>query len=560
MGLVMSEINGKNDFEEILEEYISPLEKGTIVKGRVVKINQQSVLVNIGTKTEGVVPIEEFVNENEITVKEGDLIEAKVKNISNALAQIELSTREIKIERDLQNVKNAMETKTAVPVKIKGVAHKGFVGKSGEIDVYIPKSHIDQKGRIKDDSYYIDKLLQCIVLKVDEDSKSILASHRLYLDQLEEKKREEFFDKLKVGDIVKGRVKVLKKYGVFVDLGPIDAFLYKDNISWRKVNDPTYYLEVDDIVEAVVINIDKANNKVEISIKDKTKDPWESVRTKYKEGSKVKGSVITKKNDGYIVEIEEGIDGFIPMEEVSWIKKNDKRIERRSIVEGQVIGYDDKRRRVLMSLKLIESNPWEELKMRHPEGSIVSGTIKGIKDFGIFVDFGEAIDGLIKVSDLSWNKKIERIDELYNVGDKIEAKILTIDPVKEQIHLGVKQLTKNPWSEVDKLYPKGKVVEGTVEKVENRYIEVSLSAGLTGIVPLKEMDEQKVLPKETFKIGDTIKALVMDIDYKRKEIVLSIRLYKYELEKKNVNDYLKDYEENNNKFSLGSILKDKLKK
>jgi ribosomal protein S1 len=556
----MSEINGKNDFEELLEDYISPLEKGSIVKGRVVKISQQSVLVSIGTKTECVIPVEEFISEGEITVKEGELIEAKVKNVSNALAQIELSIRELKIERDLHNVKDAMKNNIAVPVKMKGITHKGFVGKLSEIDVYIPKSHIDQKGRLKDDDYYINKTLQCLVLKIDEDNRSVLASHRLYCELLEEKRREEFFAKVKVGDVVKGRVKMLKKYGAFVDLGPIDAFLYKDNISWRKINDPTYYLEVDDIVEAVVLNVDKTNNKVEISIKDKTKDPWESVRTKYQEGSKVKGSVITKKNNGYVLEIEEGIDGFIPNEEISWFRKNDKRIERRSILEGQVIGYDDKKRRVLMSLKLIESNPWEELKKRHPEGSIVKGTIKDIKDFGMFVDFGGAIDGLIRISDISWNKKIENIRELYKAGDTIEAKILKIDPVKEQIQLGIKQLTKDPWSEVDKLYPKGKVVEGTIERIENRYIEVNLPGGLKGTVKWKEIDESKTVSKEEFKIGDTIKALVMDIDHKRREIMLSVRLYKLELERKSVNEYLKDYDENNNKFSLGSILKDKLKK
>lgn len=556
----MPELNNRKDFEEILDEYIPPVERGAIVKGKVVKIGEQSVLVNIGSKTEGVIPIEEFTKDGKVTIKEGDEVEAKVINISNALAQIKLSTLELRLERDLQYVKDALENNKYVNVKVKNTANKGFTGYTGEINVYIPKSHIDLKGHIKEDSYYLDKSLRCRVLKVDEENNSILASHRLYLESLEEKKREEFFDKIKIGDIVKGRVKVLKKYGVFVDLGPVDGFLYKDNISWGKVVDPTYYLEVDDVIDVKIINIDKDSGKVEVSLKHKSNDPWENVRNRYPEGSKIKGTVITKKNNGYVLEIEDGIDGFIPDEEISWLKKVEKKLARRSTVEGMVIGFDDKRRRVIMSLKLIESNPWESIKRKHPEGSIVKGVIKGVKDFGIFVDFGEAIDGLIRISDLSWSKKIENINELYRVGDNIEAKILKIEPERERIQLGVKQLTKDPWSEIDKLYPKGKVVECNVKNVENKYVIVELPGDLNGIIPASEIDEKKVLPKEKYKIGDTLKALVTDIDYKKRVIVLSVRLYLLDLEKKDVNDYLKNYGEEDNGFSLGSILKDKLNK
>jgi ribosomal protein S1 len=304
----MSEINNKKDFEEILNGYISPMAKGRIVKGRVVKIGEQSVLVNIGSKTEGVIPITEFVKDGKVTIREGDEVEARVINISNALSQIKLSTIDLRQEKDLEYVKDALQNDKPVSVKVKEIANRGFAGYSGEINVYIPKSHIDMKGHIKEDTYYLDKILQCKVLKVDEENNSILASHRLYLESLEEKKRSEYFDKIKVGDLVKGKVKVLKKYGVFVDLGPVDAFLYKGNIIWGKVKDPTYYLEVDDVIEVKILNVDKASGKVEISLKHKTNDPWENVRNKYPEGSKIKGTVITKKSNGYILEIEDGID------------------------------------------------------------------------------------------------------------------------------------------------------------------------------------------------------------------------------------------------------------
>jgi ribosomal protein S1 len=556
----MSERNNKKDFKEFLEEYTPPLERGAIVRGTVVKITSQSVLVNVGSKTEGIIPIEEFFDDGKLTIEEGDEVEAKVVNISDAFAQIRLSTLDLKQEKALVNAKEALKNETPIPVKINGRSNRGFIGNYYGINVFIPLAHIDMKGHIKEGDFYSNKILQCNVLKIDEENKSILASHRLYLESLENKKRKEFIDKLKVGDIVRGKVKVLKKYGVFVEIGPVDAFLYKGNISWGKVKEPTDYLEVDDIIEVKVMQIDKEKEKIEVSLKDKSDDPWEHVRDKYPEGSNVKGTVITKKNNGFVLEIEEGIDGFLPNEEVSWLKKIDKRIERRSIVEGRVIGYDDKKRRVLISLRLIENNPWETIRNRHPEGSIVKGTIKGVKDFGIFVDFGEPIDGLIRINDLSWTKTSKNINELYKVGDIVEAKVLKIDPLRERIQLGIKQLTKDPWSEVDKLYPKGAVVEGQIKNIENKFVELELPGGLSGIVPISELDDKKILPKEKFKLGDSLKALVTDIDHKRKVVILSVRLYQLDLEKKDISDYMKDYDEDDKKFSLGAILKDKLNK
>ncbi|MDY6821143.1 MAG: S1 RNA-binding domain-containing protein [Deferribacterota bacterium] len=550
--------NTKEGFEKILEDYIPPLEKGAILEGRVVKIGENSALINIGTKTEGFIPINELKRDGNIIVKEGQKLEAKVVEISNALGQIKLSSLELRIDRDYERVKKAYESGEYIDIKIIKDVDRGFIGYAGEIESYIPKSHIDFRRNKKEDAYYIDKTLKCKILKIDSDRKTILASHRMYLEEKEKREVEEFFNKVKVGDILKGKVKVLKNYGVFVGLGPVDAFLYKGNISWGIVKDPTFYLEVDDVIDVKVINVDYENKKCEVSLKHKKEDPWKSVREKYLKDSIVKGRVVTRKKGGYILEIEEGIDGFVPDEELSWIRKSNISLKKHEVVEGKVLDYDDKNRRIIMSLRLIEPNPWDSIKKKHPEGSVVKGKVKDIKDFGIFIDFGEHIDGLIRKTDISWTENQLDLEKLYKVGDIIEAKVLKIEPEKERIHLGIKQLTQNPWDEIDKLYPIGSVVELAIDEVTQNFIKVKLPRNIKGIVPVSEIDSKKISPNDRYKEGDTIKALVKDIDYKKKLVILSIRLYLLDKEKRDVKDYLKSYDKDETKFSLGSILKDKL--
>ncbi|UOD34964.1 S1 RNA-binding domain-containing protein [Deferribacteraceae bacterium V6Fe1] len=561
----MQDNNGMNnemkfeDFESMLEDSLNPPSKGSIVKGSVVAINGTDILVNIGYKSEGVIDKSELENNGELTVKVGDEIEALVEGVQGGGGYVRLSRKVLNQQRDFDEILEKFEKNKPVAVKIENFNDKGFTGKVGEVSVFIPSNHIDVRNKIKDSKSYIGKVLNCKILKVDRKSKSILASHKLYIVEAAEMEKNELFDSIKEGDKVKGKVKTIKEYGVFINIGAVDGFLHRDNIDWGKVKHPSKYLEVDDVVETVVLNVDKENKKIELGLKQLKEDPWNKVAEKYPVDSEAKGRVVTRRKKGYVVELEPGVDGFIPEEELSWIKNSSVKLERGDMVEGKVIGIDNDHKKVLMSLKLLSENPWITLKNNHPEGSVVTGKIKSVTDFGIFVDFGAHIDGLIKKIDISWTEDIQDLNEKFKAGDEITAKILKIDEDKERISLGIKQLEKNPWKDIEKLLPSGKVLDVEVIEVNKENVVVALPKGLTGIIPAKELDENKVIPEEFCKVGDTLKVVVLKIDKRNREILLSVKKYKLDSEKREVKEYLKQIEDNSDStFNLGTLIKGKI--
>ncbi len=549
------------DFESMLEESLKTPSKGSIVTGTVVQINDQEILINIGSKTEGIVPREECEKDGELSVKIGDEIEVMVAGISGGGGNIKLSRKILNLSKDWDNVKKAYEEKQPVDVLIQKKVDKGFVGKAGEVNVFILDHHMGfSKDKINPNDF-IGKKLECKILKIDGKNKSILASRKVYLYEKKAAEKKEFFENIEIGKRITGKVKTIKNYGAFVELGVVDGFLHKDNISWGRVNHPSKFLSEGDEIEVEIIGIDLKNEKIEVSLKATQDDPWESVKEKYPLDSTVKGSVITRKRGGYVIEIEPGVDGFVPNEEISWLKSSKMRLENKDLVEGKVIKYDDDNKKVHMSIKLLSENPWITLKDKHPEGSVVKGVIKNITDFGIFVDFGGLVDGLIRKTDLSWTEEISNIEDHYKVGEEIEGKILKIDPEKERISIGIKQLEKNPWKEIASILPFGKVIECKVKEVTKDELIVELPRGLKGIITAKEADEQPVNLVDKFKEGDTVKAVVLKSDKKDKVVYLSIKKYKMDSEKREVKEYLKQL--NNDKdssFSFGAILKDKLNK
>jgi ribosomal protein S1 len=548
------------DFESMLEESLNTPSKGAVVSGTVVQITEQDILVNIGSKTEGVIPREECVQDGELTVKQGDEIEVMVVGVSGGGGNIRLSKKVLNLAKDWNNIKESFDKGEPVNVKINKKVDKGFAGSTGEVSAFILDNHIDtKKGEPKADDF-VGKELECKILKIDHKHKSILASRKVYLIEKRTKEKKELFESIKEGDKLRGKVKTIKNYGAFIDLGAVDGFVHKDNVSWGRVKHPGRFISEGDEVDVLVLKVDTENDKLEVGMKQTVDDPWLSVKEKYPMDSTVKGTVITRKRSGYILEIEPGVDGFIPNDELSWLKSTKTKLEPKDIVEGRVIAYDDENKKVHMSIKLLSENPWNTLAEKHPEGSIVKGVIKNITDFGIFVDFGGLVDGLIRKADVSWTGDVKDLNDLYKVGDKIEAKILKIDPEKERISLGVKQLEKNPWKEINSILPSGKVVEAKIINVTKDQIELDLHKGIKGVIVAKELDENPVNPMDKFKVGDTVKAVVLKADKRNRVVYLSIRKYLMDSEKREVNEYLKQLNnEEEGSFSLGSILKDKLK-
>ncbi len=437
---------------------------------------------------------------------------------------------------------------------------KGFTGKNGEIECFIPENHIDFKNSTIEPKDYVGQTFECKVLKANKKQRSFLASRKLQMIQSIEKEKKEFFTGIEEGQVLKGTVKTIKHYGAFMNFGAVDGFLRKNNIAWGGVvKHPNQYLEEGDELEVKILNIDFDDEKLEVGLKQMQEDPWETTASKYPEGASVSGTVVARKNKGFVMEIEQGIDGFIPLEEISWLKNARIAIEPKDAVEGKIIGIDNEKKKLIISLKSLQENPWVTLKAKHPEGSAVKGTIKSITDFGIFVDFGEFLDGLIRKKDISWTDEPESLETMYKEGDEIEAKILKIDADKERISLGVKQLETNPWREVGKLLPNGKVVEVKATAVSKEGVEVELPRDLVGFIPDNELDVERVDPTTKFNVGDTIKAVVFRNDAREKKILLSVKRYMQDSEKREVKEYLKKLSQSDDStFSLGNILRGKL--
>ena len=521
------------DLEALIEESLKPPQRGDIVEGMVVQIKGDEVLVNFGYKTEGVVSRSEFEEE----VKEGDTVELAVVSFAGG-SYVQLSRRTLNERSDWDNIKNASNGEKPVQVKILAHVEKGYTGKVGEIDAFIPDNHIDLRIKNVDPKDYIGKTMPAKVLKFGGRKKSALVSPRLYLLEETQKQKNEFFGNVKVGDVLKGTVKTIKDYGAFISFGLIDGFLHRNEINWGRVKNPSKFLSVGNEVEVQVLDIKLEDNKIAVGMKQLLPDPWAEAATKYPVGENVKGTIITRKRAGYVVEIEQGIDGFIPNDELSWLKNSRMALNVKDVVEGRVLAYDNERKRVVMSIKDLSDNPWTVLKSEQPVGSVIKGKIKNVTDFGIFVDFGSFIDGLIRKGDISWTDEPGDLTEVYKAGDDIEAKILNIDEDKERISLGIKQLEANPWKELGKLLPSGKVVEAPIINITKQGLEVELPLKMKGIISLADLDPANP-SLEQFNVGDIVTALVIKTDSKEKQVILSVKKYLQDSERRETREYMK---------------------
>ncbi len=540
---------GMEDFETMISESLRQPTRGDLIKGVVVKVSSDSVIVDFGYKTEGIVDRSEFD-----TINVNDAVELTVISFFGG-SYVKLS----KSPADSDSAWDALKVEgvgSTVSVKITGKVDKGYIGKVGDIDAFIPLTHIEAE-KADSDKKIIGTTYKASILKFGEGKrKSILVSPRNYLKVEKDQKKAEVFAGLKVGDKVKGTVKVIKVYGAFIDLGGIDGFLHKNDIAWQRIHDVAKYLEVGDKVETIITDVKEDLMKITLGMKQLTSNPWEEVKETAPIDATISGTVVTRKRSGYVVELDNHVDGLINYEEISWLKNARNQISVKDRVECRVIGYDEVNNKVILSLKAMHDNPWKSISKDHPEGSIVKGKVKSITDFGIFLDFGSIIDGLIRNSDISWDEKIGNINDLYKVGDEIEAKIMRVDEEKERISLSVKHLEDNPWADVGKLFPQGKVVTAPIVSVSKTGIEVELAMKLKGTILVQDLDP--ALPSlDKYKEGETVTAQVFKVDFKNRSILLSIKRYLQDAEVKDTKEYMKKLTVSDSGFSFGSILKDK---
>ena len=516
------------------DESLKNIRPGEIVQGKVVHVGNDYVMVDVGFKSEGAIPVSEFKDsEGNLAIKEGDVVDVLFQGVNERDGSVSLSrTKAIQI-LTWQKIEKIYEKGGTIHGKIVGRVKGGFTVNIG-IPAFLPGSQVDIKP-VRDYESFVGKSYNFKILNYNRKLRNVVLSRRRYLEEERKKRKQQTLARLKEGAIVYGRVKNITDYGVFIDLGGIDGLLHISDISWGKIGHPADRFEIGDEVKVKVLKFDREKEKIALGMKQLYPDPWEKVPQKYPVGSRIKGRVTNLADYGAFVEIEEGVEGLIHISEMTWskrLKHPSEIISVGDIVEAVVLGIDKKRRRLSLGLKQIGPDPWEEIEKNYPVGSIIEGKVKGVTDFGIFVEVVEGIDGLVHISDISWTKRIKHPKELYKKGDIVKAKVLEINKSAGKLALGIKQLFPDPWLEVSKKFPVGSIIKGKVTHVTDFGLFVEVEEGIEGLVHISEVSYEKMKNlKEKFKVGDEVRAKVIRVNPEERKLGLSIKQLEEEEER-----------------------------
>ncbi len=530
------------DFQTLYEGSLKTIEEGQILKGTVIEITPDHVTVDVGYKSEGHIPVQEFLKRNKkVDVKVGDRIDVFLEKKDSEEGLLILSKEKadkVTVWRDVsRSCREGEVMEGEIVSKVKG----GLSVDLGGINAFLPGSQIDLKPVRNLDSL-IGQRLRFKVIKFNRKRNNIVLSRRTLLEEERKQTREETLKNIKEGEIVEGIVKNLTDYGAFVDLGGVDGLLHITDIAWGRIGHPSERLSMGDRIKVKVLHFDREKEKVSLGLKQAMPDPWDSVPKKYPVGSRLKGKVVNTTDYGVFVELEEGVEGLVHISELTWSKKlkhPSKVVRLGDTVEVMVLDCDPGKRRISLGMKQTEPNPWTLIEEKYPVGTKVLGRVKTITDFGIFIGFEEGVDGLVHVSEISWTKKIKHPGELYKKGQEIEAVVLNIDSKNERFSLGIKQLTPDPWKEVSRRYRRGEVVTGKVTNVTDFGAFVELEEGIEGLVHVSEISREKIeRPSDVLKVGDTVSAIVLHIDSHERKIGLSLRGVTEKAEKAEIEKYI----------------------
>jgi small subunit ribosomal protein S1 len=549
----MDEEFGEESFRELFEN--SPqgnLAVGDVVEGTVIQVNPDSVVVDVGYKSEGVIPLSEFsVDGQPADIKVNDKIDVLFERAENDSGLIGLS----KEKADRQKVWNSLEEDAVVEGKIVSRIKGGLSVDIG-VNAFLPGSQVDLRP-VRNLDKLIGETFEFKIIKLNKRRGNIVLSRRVLLENERESQRADTLKTLEEGQIVEGVVKNLTDYGAFIDLGGIDGLLHITDMSWGRVTHPSDILAVGDAINVKVLKFDREKERVSLGLKQTAPDPWLSVADKYPAGAKVSGKVVSLTDYGAFVELEEGVEGLIHVSEMSWtkrIKHPNKILSIGDEVEIVVLAMDTENRRISLGLKQVEPNPWEEIGEKIPVGTVIEGQVKNITDFGIFVGVDEGIDGLVHISDLSWTKRIKHPSELYKKGDTVKAVVLNIDTENERFSLGVKQLTQDPWQVIPEQYAPGTIIRGKVTSVTEFGIFLEVEEGVEGLIHVSEISKEKVdSPKDFASVGDELEAVVLHVDTQEHKIALSIKHMSERKEKAEVEEYMGAQKKATS--SLGDLLK-----
>ncbi len=549
------------NFAELFEQSLigKELTPGTIVTGKVVHISPEHVVVNAGLKSEGVIPVSQFTNEaGELDIKVGDEIEVALDKLEDGFGETILSRDKAKRAESWKRLLQAHNDNETVKGKVSGKVKGGFIVDIEDVSAFLPGSLIDVRP-LSDTTHLEGKELDFKIIKVDQKRNNIVVSRRAVIEEENGAERQALLENMDEGQELKGIVKNLTDYGAFIDLGGVDGLLHITDMSWKRVKHPSEILNIGDEIDVKVLKYDKEKNRVSLGMKQLGEDPWIDLARRYKPGTRLFGKVTTITDYGCFVEIENGVEGLVHMSEMDWTNKNvnpNKVVSIGQEVEVEVLEIDEERRRFSLGLKQCVPNPWEEFASIHKTGEVLRGQIKSITDFGVFIGLEGGIDGLVHLSDLSWERSGEEAVRDYQKGQEIEAIVLSIDPERERISLGVKQMTENHFAAYLDTHTKGSIVSGVITMVNEGDALVDLGKEVEGQIKANEIADEKINDvREVLRSGDEIEAKIIGIDKKARMIQLSVKA-KEQQDQRAALEELKQTSAPN--ATLGDLLKEKI--
>jgi len=544
---------GEMSFADLLAEHEQGGQVGRdqVVKGTILQVNPDSVVVDVGYKSEGVIAIEEFTDEEgNITVNVGDVYDVLIEGTESESGMLSLS----KEKADRRKVWETLEEGATIEGRITSRIKGGLSVDIG-VNAFLPGSQVDLRP-VRNLDKLVGESFEFRIIKLNKRRGNIVLSRRVLLEEERDSLRGDTLETLSEDQVVEGIVKNLTDYGAFIDLGGIDGLLHITDMSWGRVNHPSDVLAVGDKINVKVLKFDREKERVSLGLKQTVEDPWLIVESKYVVGERVTGKVVSLTDYGAFIELEKGVEGLIHVSEMSWtrrIKHPNKILNVGDDVESVVLSVDMDNRRISLGLKQVEENPWDVVGEKFPIGTIIEGQVKNITDFGIFVGVDEGIDGLVHISDLSWIKRVRHPSELYKKGDLVKAVVLNIDRDNERFSLGIKQLAADPWSQISERYPSGSIISGKVTSVTDFGIFLEIEEGIEGLIHVSEISKEKIeSPKDFATEGDVLEAVVLNIDNVDRKIALSIKKLADQKEKAEVDAFLGAQEKATS--NLGALL------
>ncbi|MFN6093618.1 MAG: 30S ribosomal protein S1 [Verrucomicrobiota bacterium] len=514
------------ELSDLIDSKFREFREGSIVKGTILEIRPQVVLVDIGYKSEGAIPSNEFEDEE---IEIGDEIEVLLEKLENDEGMVVLSKEKAAHKQNWEKIVKVFQDGGLVRGKVKGVIKGGLTVNVG-VEAFLPGSQVDIIPP-KDLNEYVGNVSEFKIVKVNDERKNIVLSRREVIEAERSELRQQFLQTVKIGDKVTGAIKNLTDFGAFVDLQGMDGLLHITDMSWGRITHPSELLHIGQAVDVVILDVDREKERVSLGLKQMSENPWEDIERKYPIGQRVKGRVTKLLPYGAFIEIERGVEGLVHVSELSWVKRITRPSDVLDIgqeIEAVVLGISIEEQKISLGVRQLDSNPWDEIELRYPVGATIKGPVRNLTAYGAFVELEEGIDGMIHVSDMSWTRKINHPSEVLKKGDEVEAIVLAIDKANQRVSLGIKQTEEDPWSLIDERFKVGDLVKGTVAKIASFGAFISLAGDIDGLIHISQLSEDHVEKvKDIIKVGDEIEARVIKVDKVERRVGLSIKAVGY---------------------------------